>query len=376
MKNAVSPISLACFSAATLVAGLALWNASPVHGASAGLPGSWDRAAAERYLDQREIWWQQWPSAQKEQGTVCISCHTVVPYAMVRPALRRDLGESAISAPEATMMASLEKRVANWAEMIPFYSDAKSGPGKTAESHATEAVLNAIMLASVDASQGHLRPITRTAFDNAWALQEDNGPLAGAWKWQDFHLAPWETSASNYQGAALLMVEALNAPDGYAREPEVRAHLDRLRDYLRANYETQSPMNQLYVLWASAREPGLIAPAQRAALLAKLASLQRPDGGWCSSAIESHGRTDGSPEPVASDGYATGLAVIALVESKTSRKDPLLQCAVAWLTQNQQTNGTWTAVSINKERNPKSIPAAFMTDAATAYAVLALELSK
>lgn len=375
MKHGVSGISLACLSVAALVT-VALWNAAPVHGASAGSPATWDRQAAEHYLDQREVWWQQWPSAQKEQGTVCVSCHTVVPYAMVRPALRRELGESAISAPEKTMMNSLEKRVAHWAEMIPFYSDAKSGPGKTAESHATEAVLNAIMLASVDASQGHLRSITRTAFDNAWALQEDNGPLAGAWKWQDFHLAPWETSESNYQGAALLMVEALNAPDGYAREPEVRAHLDRLRDYLRANYASQPPMNQLYVLWASARQPSLIAPAQRAALLAKLESLQRPDGGWCSSTIDPRGRTDGSPEPVASDGYATGLAVIALVESKTSRRDAVLERGIAWLTQNQQTDGTWNAVSINKERNPKSIPAAFMTDAATAYAVLALELSK
>ena len=375
MKHGVSGISLACLSVAALVT-VALWNAAPVHGASAGSPVAWDRQAAERYLDQREIWWQQWPSAQKEQGTVCVSCHTVVPYAMVRPALRRELGESAISAPEQTMMASLEKRVANWPEMIPFYSDEKSGPGKTAESHATEAVLNAIMLASVDASQGHLRPITKTAFGNAWALQEDSGPLAGAWKWQDFHLAPWETSESNYQGAALLMIEALNAPDGYAREPAVRAHLDRLRNYLRANYASQPPMNQLYVLWASARQPSMIAPAQRAALLAKLESLQRPDGGWCSSTIDPRGRTDGSPEPVASDGYATGLAVIALVESKTSRRDAVLQRGIAWLTQNQQKDGTWNAVSINKERNPKSIPAAFMTDAATAYAVLALELSK
>ena len=130
---------------------------------------------AARYLDDREVWWQEWPRAQKDHGTICISCHTNVPYAMVRSGLRRQLGESGMTAPEKTMMDSVEKRVAHWPDMETFYSDAKHGPGKTAESRSTEAVLNAIILASIDSRQGHLRPITRTAFDEAWALQEETG---------------------------------------------------------------------------------------------------------------------------------------------------------------------------------------------------------
>ena len=97
---------------------------------------NWNRKAAAKFLDQRETWWQGWPRAQKDHGTVCISCHTVVPYAMVRPELRRALGDAAMTDPERTMLESVEKRVGDWAEMAPFYSDEKYGKGKAAESRA------------------------------------------------------------------------------------------------------------------------------------------------------------------------------------------------------------------------------------------------
>src|SRR5271156_4402816 len=144
-----------CLSLASCAAGICLWRATSVHGSS-GTSANWTAQSAAAYLDSREVWWQEWPRAQKDHGTICISCHTVVPYAMARPALRRALNETSMAAPEKIMMDSVEKRVSHWSEMIPFYSDAKSGPGKTAESHATEAVLNAIILASYDARQGHL----------------------------------------------------------------------------------------------------------------------------------------------------------------------------------------------------------------------------
>jgi hypothetical protein len=348
----------------------------PVHGASADSLGSWNRQTAAHYLDDREIWWQEWPRAQKDHGTICISCHTVVPYAMARPALQRELGETTMTAPEKTMMDSVEKRVSHWSEMVPFYSDAKSGPGKTAEAHATEAVLNAVILASYDARQGHLRPITRTAFDEAWALQEKSGDRTGGWKWQDFHLGPWESAESGYQGAALLMVEAVNAPDGYAREPEVRQHLDMERDYLRRQYAAQPVVNQLYVLWASAKEPGLLTQDERKALLATIQGLQQADGGWRTMALDKRERVDHSPEPMESDGYATGLAVLALEESGTAHSDKTLKQGLEWLAEHQERNGTWSASSINMKRDPESDAALFMSDAATAYAVLALEKAR
>jgi hypothetical protein len=353
---------------AALVTAL-LTRTPSVHGSST--PATWNQQAAAHYLDDREVWWQAWPRAQKDHGTVCISCHTVVPYAMARPALHLD--ESATPAPEQAMLASVEKRVTQWSNMAPFYPDEKYGPGKAAESRATEAVLNAVILASYDAAQGQLRPVTQTAFDNAWALQESSGPLAGAWKWQDFHLGPWESTESGYQGAALFMVEALNLPDNFAAQPSTRAHLDRLRDYLSRQYASQPLVNQLYVLWASAKEPKLLTRSQRKSLLAALRTQQQSDGGFRLGTLDQRERVDHSPAPTASDGYATGIAALALESSGTSRRDPTLGRSLAWLTAHQQTDGAWTATSLNKQRDPASDPAPFMTDAATAYAVLALE---
>ena len=353
---------------------------APVMGAGAG-PGfgaanvaalSWNQEAAATFLDQRETWWQGWPRAQKDHGTVCISCHTVVPYAMARPELRRAQGEAAMTDPERVMLASVEKRVGDWAEMAPFYSDEKYGKGKAAESRATEAVLNAVILANYDRGQGRVRPITRKAFEELWALQEADGPLAGAWKWQDFHLGPWESTESGYQGAALLMVSAVNLR-GFAREAETRAHLDGLRDYLRRNYAGEPVVNRLYVLWASAQEPGLLTGAERKALVDSLRGLQQADGGFRTAGLDARERVDHTAQATASDGYATGLVVLALEAVGTSRRDATLSRSLDWLAAHQQKDGTWVAASLNKERDPKSDPALFMTDAATAYAAMALE---
>ncbi len=358
-----------------VVAGGLLFPVKTVQGAGsdAAQPGQWNKQAAAKFLDDRETWWQGWPRAQKDHGTLCISCHTVVPYAMARPELRRDLNDAATAEPERVMLASVEKRVGDWAEMEPFYSDEKYGKGKAAESRATEVVLNAVILASYDRTLGKVRPITRKAFDEAWALQEAEGPLAGAWKWQDFHLGPWESTESGYQGAALLMVEAVNLPGGFAQEVGVRAHLDRLRDYLRRNYAAEPVVNQLYVLWGSAKEPGLLTKAERRALVNSLPASQQADGGFRTAGLDARDRVDHTSQPTASDGYATGLVALALQVVGTPEKDPTLSRSLTWLAAHQDHDGAWMAASLNKERDPKSDPALFMTDAATAYAVMALE---
>lgn len=342
-------------------------------GATDAATAQWNKAAATQFLDDRETWWQAWPRAQKDHGTLCISCHTVVPYAMVRPELRRDLGDASMAAPERVMLQSVEKRVGDWGAMAPFYSDEKYGTGKAAESRATEAVLNAVILASYDTAHGDVRPITRKAFENAWALQEADGPLAGGWKWQDFHLGPWESAESGYQGAALLMVSAVRLRGGFVGEPGTRAHLDRLRDYLRRHYAAEPMVNQLYVLWASAKEPGLLTGAERTALLDALRTQQQADGGFRTAALDPRERVDHTAQPTTSDGYATGLAVLALEAAGTPRNDAMLRRSVDWLGAHQQKDGTWMAASLNKERDAGSDPALFMTDAATAYAAMALE---
>ena len=366
----------AALAASSLLMGGCLTGALVSRAVPVSAAAGWDRAAAARYLDQREVWWQQWSPAQKEHGTVCISCHTTVPYALARPGLGRALGESSMTAPEQAMRASVDKRVSQWAEMVPFYSDERNGVGKTTESHATEAVLNAAILANYDARLGHLRPVTRTAFDNAWTLQETSGDSAGGWRWQDFHLAPWESGESAYQGAALLMLGAVNAPDGFAAELETRAHLDRVRAYLRRGYATQPVVNKLYVLWASAKEHGLLTPEESGTLLADLRGLQQADGGWRLATLDKRERGDKTDQPTASDGYATGLVILALEAVGVARHDVSVRLGLAWLIKHQQKDGSWMASSLNNERDPESDAYLFMTDAATGYAALALEQAR
>ena len=111
---------------------------------------SWSPQAAAQYLDKRETWWLGWSNSQRDHGTACVSCHTAVPYALGRPALRKALGETAPSTTETLMLANVIKRVNLWSEVQPFYSTEKVGPEKTPQSRGTEAVLNALILANYD----------------------------------------------------------------------------------------------------------------------------------------------------------------------------------------------------------------------------------
>src|SRR5258708_27570920 len=82
---------------------------------------SWDQKAAAAYLDQREGWWMEWSTAARDHETFCVSCHTAVPYALSRPALRKALAEAAPSANERRLLDNVTKRVRLWKEVAPFY---------------------------------------------------------------------------------------------------------------------------------------------------------------------------------------------------------------------------------------------------------------
>jgi squalene-hopene/tetraprenyl-beta-curcumene cyclase len=339
---------------------------------------AWDKAAAARYLDSRQMWWQDWPHAQKDHGTVCISCHTQVPYALARPALRDALGEHAISDPERAMLDSILKRVNLGNEAETFYSDAVHGPGKTREARNAEAVNNALILVSYDAAAGHLQPATRKAFDAMWALQEQAGDKAGAWAWQNFHFSPWEAPESEYYGAAMAAVAVGIAPDGYRDDAKIQSNLTLLRSYLRREAASQPLLNRIALLWAASKLPGLMTEPERAALAAELAAKQHTDGGWSLTelGVGTWKRHDDTPYDLRSDGYATGLTVLALEENGLG-KSAESKRGLAWILANQdKTQGLWPAWSVNVKRDPNSEIGKFMSDAATGFSVLALERSR
>src|ERR1700723_4743906 len=102
---------------------VAIWKTAQSRHALASVTSgyliTWNPKTAAHYLDSREVWWQKWPLAQMDHGTVCISCHTVVPFALVRPILRKKLNEVEMTGPEQAMLDSIKKRVAGGAGVDP-----------------------------------------------------------------------------------------------------------------------------------------------------------------------------------------------------------------------------------------------------------------
>jgi squalene-hopene/tetraprenyl-beta-curcumene cyclase len=129
------------------------------------------------------------------------------------------------------------------------------------------------------------------------------------------------------------------------------------------------------LLWASTKIPELLTPAQQKAIVDEALAKQRADGGFSlSTFVGAWKRHDNTPLETASDGYATGLVVFALEQAGIPRDRPELKRALAWLAQNQdKTEGRWLAYSLNKQRDLSTDVGKFMSDAATAYAVLALQ---
>ena len=57
-------------------------------------------------------------------------------------------------------------------------------------------------------------------------------------------------------------------------------------------------------------------------------------------------------------------------------QDETLKRGLQWLQHHQEKDGSWRASSLNAKRDPDSEIGRFMNDAATGYAVLALETAR
>lgn len=368
------------------------WSLSST-AAPAPAPGSaWDPAAAARYLDQRmDLWWTKAKTLRTGSGEAkCVSCHTAIPYALARPLLRIATGQADPTAHETRILDTVRQRVANLADEAPFYDHTEA---KKVESAGVEAVLNALVLTHHDSLGRSAQPTepTRAAMARLWATQRADG----AWNWLDFGLEPYESADAVYHGATLAAMAAGTSPGKNAsRDAAGTAGVAKLRTYLHDQLPSQRRFNKAWALLAAAYLPDTLSAAERQAIVSELTGAQRADGGWSlvdlgawrwskADAPVAPGATDAALL-AASDGYATGLVVHALRTSGQAVTAPPVARGLAWLREHQQAErpgdpawAPWRAHSLNFDREhggEKGEPwrRLFMSDMATAFAVLAL----
>lgn len=348
---------------------------------------TWNPKATRQYLDSRVGWWLDWPSADRGQGTTCTSCHTTLPYALTLPVVAKLPGSA--SAPEVAqrLLAGVRKRVERW--------DLLAGPASHKGDHAlapilggakreialdTECVLNALVLVANDSSYGaRLSDAASKSLDIMWARHGANG----AWRWLEFGLRPWENE-SDYFGATLAAIAAGTAGSKYPRHEatEIVAKAAALRSFLKTRL-AEKPLlhNRALALWAASHLTNLLAAEEKKAIIADVFAIQGQDGGW---SLRDLGKSDlqlGSPgwdivasypQGAVSDGYATGLVVLALQRAGVQGQDQRLRKGLDWLAAHQRSDGTWPTVWVNKERDPQGTVGKFTRDAGAAFALLAL----
>jgi hypothetical protein len=292
------------------------------------------------------------------------------------------------STQEARLIADTTRRVETYNTHQVLYD---FNERRQIESRGTEAVLNAVILTSADAARNLREPSTPTkkALARLWETQRADG----RWDWLEFGLEPWETTEAAYHGATFAAFAAGTAPG--QRDEVAAAGIERLRTYLSTNYHAQHLYNRTWALLASTRVKDVVSDAQRVALIEELVRAQRDDGGWSLEAMGPWKWSKTAP-PVKSpgdletsllrqsDGYATGLVVYTLKQAWVARSQAAIRQGIRWLETNQRASPVddvpgraWHAHSLNYDREhggEKGEPwrRLFMSDTATAFAILAL----
>jgi squalene-hopene/tetraprenyl-beta-curcumene cyclase len=319
------------------------------------LTADWSPDAAARYLDERQKQWFEWKPAASASGP-CVSCHTGMTYLLARPALRRALKEAQPTVYERGLLDRLRSN-----------AGAKP-PGALQE---VETILTAMFLAEQDDRRA-MSPQTQKAFEQLWSLQQNDGPVKGAWKWYAANLDPWEHSGSSYFGASLAMLAFGSTPRDYQQRTDMRERAAAMAGYLAMS--SQRPLHdRLALLWASSVSPSVLPETRRASLVAEVFTKQQADGGWTSASLGPWAPHPDAPPATGSDAYATSFTAFALGKAGIPVSHPGLSRALAWLRSHQDpSTGAWPAVSMNKRRPAGSMEGLFMQDAATAFASLAL----
>jgi len=159
------------------------------------------------------------------------------------------------------------------------------------------------------------------------------------------------------------MIRALNAYGAPGEAADTKARVEKACQWLLRVKPTRVQEHAFKVLgltWSSADRDAVDAAAR------ELQALQRPDGGFSQLPT------------LASDAYATGLALFALHQSRMPATHAVYQAGLRYLLTTQAPDGTWHVKSRSLEFQPyfeSGFPYArdqWISAAGTAYATLAI----
>ncbi|MGC4055486.1 MAG: hypothetical protein QM757_42210 [Paludibaculum sp.] len=334
------------------------------------LAGDWNPRLAAEYLDARQTEWFAWGPV-KSMGGPCLSCHTGLTYLLARPPLRKALGEGRPVAHETGLLNALRARVDK--------NEAREyAPGITKEPMASqaigvEAIFAALLLARAEEGTASMSPATKQAFDRLWRVQQKSGPLQGAWPWYVFNSDPYETPDSPFFGATLAALAVSSAPAAYREEEQVKTGMASLKAYFQASSSGQPLHNRLMLLWAARQLPGLVPKKEMQSIVDEALKKQSDDGSWSAEALGPWKEHPEAKPVTGANSYATALAAFTLQAGGVPASDRRLAAALTWLRGHQDSKaGYWDSISMNKQYPAGAMPALFMRDAATSFAVMAL----
>ncbi len=303
--------------------------------------GHFDRRRATAFLDDASL---QWTRQNK-----CATCHTNVPYLMVRPLLSGDF-------------AAMQE-VRSTVKM--FARGQQEKPGNSANFLIAAA---ASALAVNDARAGHeLDPDVRKMFDYLWTTQDSDG----AWRYSLDGMLPF-LERDQYYVSLLVALGVGYAPGHYSETPAAHDGFVKLQSFLRNNIP-QNAHERAVLLWASVRTPGLLPAHEQARIEKDLLKLQNADGGWTLPALGRWPRHDGATNDPngPSDGYATGLTTMTLCEAGYGLRDRPIRNAITWIETHQRTSGRWFTPSTYSDQFKN-----YLSNMGTAYAIMALKSCK
>ncbi len=168
---------------------------------------------------------------------------------------------------------------------------------------------------------------------------------------------------------------ALGTAPGYytiKADADLEKNADQLRGYLRGKATAKSLYYRVWNLWAAAKVSGIQTPQEQKELIQEILEKQQADGGWSPISLGIRPKSKDGFQGIESDAYPTALVLHVLQTAGVSKKDAAIAKGLAWLQSHQASTGEWRSLSVNKKRDPESHVGKFMSDAATAYAVLAL----